>query len=155
MSVSSEDITTLKDHMDMVLEAVVQTYEQAGVELPEKRYIVFGQPVHDCEQVTVQFVQMYIGPPGDQGQIPQRCDGPRTAVLTVEVVRCIPTGLRGAAPSATAARSAAEQQAIDTWILLESTNAMDAYSGVLADIAVGEAQGGYQAVTMNVTAAVG
>ena len=148
MSYPAEFIDTLKEHMNDVLGIVVETFGQAGIGLPERRYITFGQPVHDCEQLTVQFQQLYMGPPGDQAAVPQRCDGPRSVALMVELVRCIPTFSR-VAPTELQLTQAAEQQAVDAWMLLEAATKVNVY-GVLADVSAGEASGGFQAISLSV-----
>lgn len=155
MSYEPEFVTSLVDHMNRVLEVVVQTFGQAGVALPERQYITFGQAVHDCEQVTVAFQQLYMGPPGDQAQQAQHCEGPRSAAVTVEIVRCIPVaGGRTGKLSVPQLTSLAQQQGIDSWMLLEAATNMDPYAGILADVSAGEAGGGFQAMTMSLIMAV-
>ena len=119
MNYTEEYISTLADHMEYVLGVVVDTFGQAGIALPELRYITFGQPVHDCEQVTVQFQQMYVGPPGDQAQVAQPCDSLRSAALLVEIVRCVPTpNSRGGAPTPEQLTATARTQAVDAYMLM-------------------------------------
>lgn len=152
MTYDAPFIDSLKDHMELVLDIVVQTFGQAGILLPDRRYFTFGQPVHDCEQLTVQFQQLYMGPPGDQAQTMQRCDGPRSAAVLVELVRCIPTFQR-TAPTVEQLTAAAEQQAIDAWMLLEAATKVNPF-GVLADVSPGEPQGAYQAMSLSVITVV-
>lgn len=145
---------TLKVHLEYVLEVVVDTFQRAGVALPERQYITAAQAAHDCEQVTASFEQLYIGGPGDQAQLPQRCDAPRTASVLVEIVRCIPTvNNRGVAPTTEALTASAGQQMIDAWLLLEAGTLVNTV-GVLADVAAGQAQGGFQAISLTITTSV-
>ena len=78
---------------DHILNTVVATYADHGVDLPVRRYLAVGgqgDTVHDCEQLTVSFEQGYSGLPGNQAQEPVKCNGPRTGVYIVEVVRALP-----------------------------------------------------------------
>lgn len=154
---NTDDVDSLGDLMSHVLDNVVGVFEQAGIELPERRYIAYGGVAHDCEQVTVSFIQMYLGPPGDQAAQPQRCDAPRTAVLALQIARCLPaSGPRGSAPIADSISEHALSQSRDAWLLMEAgATSVDAWGlGVLADVAVTEPQGGYQAVVLNLILAV-
>lgn len=139
-----------------VLDSVVSVFEQAGVTLPERRYIATGETAHDCEQVTVSLQQLYLGPPGDQSETPQRCEAPRTAVLLVEIVRCIPQPGRNGAPDVAALQATAEQQMIDAYMLLEAgATAADKWGlGAMADVTPGQPQGQMQAISMNLIVAV-
>ena len=139
-----------------VLESVISVFEQFGVGLPERRYVTVGQTVHDCEQVTVSFQQLYLGPPGDQAQTPQKCTAPRTAFLNVEIVRSLALPGRTGKPSADAMQTNAETKLVDAYLLLKAgADAVDQWGiGVIADVTVGEASGDRQAVILNVTLAV-
>lgn len=146
---------SLATHMQSVLDGIAQTFGQAGVDLPERQYTTFGEAAHDCQQVTVGFEQMYLGPPGDQAQTPQKCTAPRTVVLLVEIVRCIPVlGTRGTPLDLDLLSTTAEQQAIDVWLLMESAAQHATYLGALADITVTPPSGGFQAVSMSLIMAV-
>ena len=63
----------LKDFLDAVLAKVVATYEEYNIDLPSRRFWLMGEPAIDCEQLSVSFIQMYLGLPGDQASQPQRC----------------------------------------------------------------------------------
>lgn len=146
--------------MESVLESVSAVFEAAQIDLPVRRYITFGETTHDCEQLTVAFQQAYVGPPGDEATLPQPCQGPRTAVLAVELVRCVPTG----AQTRTGASLPSEQdlaiygasRARDAYMLLEAgATAADQWGlGVIADVSPGQPQGGYQGIIMNLTLAI-
>jgi hypothetical protein len=86
----ASEARALSQLMTDVLTAIENTYLSAGVSLPDRRYWLMGEPVVDCEQLTVGFIQAYIGPPGDEASTPQNCDAVKTAVLQVQVWRCVP-----------------------------------------------------------------
>ena len=56
----------LKDFLDAVLAKVVATYEEYHIDLPSRRFWTMGEPAIDCEQLSVSFIQMYLGLPGAQ-----------------------------------------------------------------------------------------
>lgn len=155
------DVRSLNDLLDGIVERVVAGYEAAGVSLPERRYWTMQAAAWDCEQMVVSFVQSYIGPVGDEAAQPQRCDSPRTAVVDVQVVRCVP-GLqaRGRAPTPEQIEEAARALGIDAWLLLDISSDFDQWSlagpgmGVIATVDVGEPQSNYQAVTLHCTLAI-
>lgn len=163
---------------DFILNTVVATYAEHGVELPERRYLAVGgqgDTVHDCEQLTVSFEQGYSGLPGSQAQEPVKCDGPRTAVFIVEVVRELPLPNTTASNPATTIPSRysqvktgvqvlpadvqseiARKQMVDAMLLMEAgLRAGDAtlINGSLADVTAGSPQGGYQAISLVLTIA--
>ena len=152
----------LKDLLEGVLDRVVSIYESYGMPLPTRRYYTFGQPAVDCEQVVVSFAQMYLGPPGDEASLPQRCNMPRTVVMNIFVSRAIPVvGANGKAPDGDKIEKAAEVSAVDAWILMNSLYLLDQWEedgpfglGVIATVDVDEPQGGFQTVNMQITMAV-
>lgn len=156
------EIRSLVTLLDGVLERVVAGFEQSGVKLPERRYWTLSQPAADCEQLVVSFIQAYYGPPGDEASSPQRCDGPRSAAVDIQLIRCIPTvGARGRAPSAAQIQESSEQLAIDAWLLLDIAGSLDMWDaplpgglGVIATVDAGEPQGGFQSVTLHLTTAI-
>ena len=134
-----------------VLDAVVAAFAQQEVELPDRRFIHVGQAAHDQEQVVVSFEQMYIGTPGDQAQVPQKCDAQWTAVFSVQITRCVPgLGRAGAAPTVEDLTENAKKMMRDAAILFDAgLHAVDDWSGILADISVTDPQGKMQSVVMN------
>jgi hypothetical protein len=141
---------SLRDLMQGVLERVVSIYESHNVPVPARQYWTMGAPAIDCEQVVVSFVQMYLGAPGDEASTPQRCNVPRSAVLTITVARAIPTvGQTGRTPTA-----------VDSWVLMSSINLLDQWDdtgygpGVIATLNSQDAAGGFQTVTLQVTMVV-
>lgn len=159
-----EEASSIANMLDVILDRIVGGFESYGVGLPERRYWLIGQPVHDCEQVTVSFTQAYIGPPGDQASEPQNCNQPRTAQLSIEVVRCVPTfnSTKNRIPEASKIQESAKKQVVDAWVLLDIASSLDTWDndlpgrglGVIATVEVGQASGGFQATVLQLTVAI-
>lgn len=170
------DKLELVELADLILNTVVATYAEHDVELPTRRYLAVGGPgatVHDKEQVTVSFEQAFSGLPGNQAQEPAKCGGPRSAVFVVEVVRALPLPNTVAANPTTPVPSRygtdvegvailpaevlseiARKQMIDGMLLLDAglRAGETTVVGALADVSAGSPQGGFQAMTMVLTA---
>lgn len=78
------------DFMELILQTVVETFDQAGVTLPDRRFITFGTPAADAEQVTVALQQLYLGTPGTPPTQPSQCNSMTTGVFRVEILRAVP-----------------------------------------------------------------
>ncbi len=157
----SSDALNLKNMMDGVLERVESVYASYNVPLPDRRYWTMGQPTIDCEQLVVGFIQMYLGTPGDQASTPQRCDMPKTAVVTVSVSREIPVvGQNGRPPTAEKIEEGSYLSAIDAWILMEAMKVLDPWDetslgmGVIATIDSPNTEGGFSVVNMQISMVV-
>lgn len=146
--------------MDDVLETVNAVFQQANIALPQRQYLYMGdrgETVHDCEQVTVSLGQVYSGAPGNQEAIPSRCDDPRSAVIYVEIVRCVPDKLvqrggRAVAPAPEAMTLNAKAQGIDLMLLMDAGLIVgEKFLNALATAAAGPSSGGYQAMILEVT----
>lgn len=149
------------DFLDGVLERVEATFQSFNVPLPSRRYWTVGQTAIDCEQLVVTLVQVYLGPPGDQASAPQRCNMPRTAVLTVTIAREIPVvGQNGRPPSAEKITDGSKISAIDAYVLMSSINSLDMWEtggygvGVIATADITPPEGGFQVVNMQLTMAI-
>ena len=144
--------------MHDIVESVVQVYQDAGVDVPDRHMYTVGEPSpHDCEQLSVSLDQFYVGGPGDQAEQPMRCEAPRTVVLTVQLVRCIPTPRnRTAAPTPEDMQLSTEQLTTDFWLLMDGVMAAECVNwlGALVDISTTPPQGGFQAVVANVVVGV-
>lgn len=160
------------EHILATIETVFAEHEVA---LPERRYLSVGgqgTTVHDGPQVTVTFEQGYSGKPGQQAQEPAKCDGPRTAVFAVEVVRAIPivNTVDAAATTQIPSRygevmggvdlidpekltEVARTQMVDAMVLLDAgmRAAENGIMGGLCDIQAGQPQGGFQAMILVIT----
>jgi hypothetical protein len=158
----SPDAMNIADMMDGILERVINTYASYSMPLPSRRYWATGQSAIDCEQLTVTLVQGYLGPPGSQESMPQKCNMPRTVVVLITVARQIPTvGAGGRPPAATAIEDASRISAIDSWILLQSINELDMWDeslgfsiGTIGTLELPPPEGGFQLVTLQLTMAV-
>jgi hypothetical protein len=156
-----EDAINVVSFLDGVLQRIVSTFQSYNVPVPARRYWTVGQQAIDCEQLTVTLLQIYLGPPGDQASQPQRCNRPRTAVMTVSISREIPVvGQNGRPPTADKLQSAAEISAIDGYILMLSLNLLDQWEeggfgvGVIATVDYPPPEGGFQTVNMQLTMAI-
>lgn len=156
-----EEALNLKEMLDGVLERVQTTFQSYNVSLPARRYWTMGRPAIDCEQVTVSLVQMYLGAPGAQVSLPQRCNVPRSATLNVSISREIPVvGANGRPPSPEKIEQAGTWAAVDAWVLMQSINLLDQWDdtgygvGVIATVDTPEPEGGFQTVTLQITMAV-
>lgn len=160
---------------DHILNTVVATYADHGVDLPARRYLAVGgqgATVHDCEQVTVSFEQGYSGRPGAQAQEPVKCNSLRTGVYIIEVVRALPlantvaanpettvparygqvkTGVELVPADVQSAHARTQMQ--DAMLLLDAglRAGETTLTGSLADVTAGQPQGGYQAMTLVLT----
>lgn len=155
------DVLSVSNTLQGVLDRVVSVYASYGVPLPDRQYWTMGAPAVDCAQVVVSFVQMYLGPPGDEATRPQRCNQPRTVVMTITVSRAIPiVGQSGRPPTSERIQAGSVISAVDSWILMQSVNELDQWEegayglGVIATLNAPDPQGGFQNVTMQITMAV-
>jgi hypothetical protein len=151
-----EDHERLGIFLTNLLDSVVATFESYEIDLPERRYVCLGLPAYDCEQVTVSLVQLYFGPPGQQTATPQRCDGPITAVVAVQILRKIPIGnTRGDPPRPDDISTSTVDMVTDAFVLLRSINGLDPFeAGVIADVSAAEPQGGYDGPVLTLTLAI-
>lgn len=152
---------SVRDVLQGVLDRVVSIYASFGVPLPARQYWTMGTPATDCEQLVVNFIQMYLGSPGDEATAPQRCNMPRSVVMAVSISRAVPTvGQTGRVPTADKIEAGSEISAVDAWVLMSSINLLDQWDeggfgpGVIATLSSLEPQGGYQTLTLQVTIAV-
>jgi hypothetical protein len=157
----TSDALNLKDMMDGVLERVVSVFTSYSVPLPSRQYWTMGNPVVDCEQLVVSFIQMYLGTPGDQASQPQRCNMPKSAVLQISLARPIPTvGQNGRPPADEKIQEGSYISAVDAWVLMDAMKTLDVWDetslgmGVIATIDAPTAEGGFQVINMNITMVV-
>jgi hypothetical protein len=120
-----------------------------------------GEVAIDCEQVVVNFLQMYLGTPGDEASTPQRCHVPRTASVVISISRPVATvGQNGRPPSGDKITESSYSSAIDAWVLMECIREFDMWDdsgyglGVIATIDTSGPEGGFQTVNMQLTLAV-
>ncbi len=153
-----EDKYAIHVAMQGILDAVVVTFTDAGVDPPERQFVTVGSVVHDCEQIAVKFEQLYHGPPGAQADEPLPCNNPRTMVLQVHVVTCIPTirTRQSVTIDVDELMEANQRLSSYAWLLLDGVNASPAadYLGLLCDVTIGEPSGGFQAVVANLSVGI-
>ena len=157
----SEDALNVKNLLDNILDTVVSIFQSYNVPLPHRQYWTTGQVAIDCEQLSVSLVQLYLGPPGDQASMPQRCNMPRTAVMMITIAREIPVvGMNGRPPSPEKISEGAQISAVDSWVLMQSLNLLDQWEpgtfgvGTIATVDIPPPEGGFQVVNMQLTIAV-
>lgn len=160
----AEEVRSLVNTLDEILERVVAGFEQAGVSLPDRRYWTMNEPAADCEQLVVFFNQAYIGPPGDEASEPQRCDSPRTAQIDIQILRCVPVpkGRGQIMPKPEEIQAASVVQAIDAYLLLDLACQLDTWDhpihsrglGVIATVDAGPAEGAFQGPVLHLTVAI-
>lgn len=148
---------SIPEYLALVLDTVVGVFEQAGVDVPKRRYWTLGGVPADCEQLTVHLTQVYKGNPGDDpGQV-QRCGSARSASLVVQLFRPVPTGNGQKPPSPEIIMREAEPSAIDAWLLLDAAEAIDAAgwnTGLMAEVNVIDPSGGFVGLSMTLTAPI-
>ncbi len=116
----SEDALHLKNLMDGILSRIETVFQSYNVPLPSRRYWTMGEVAVDCEQVVVNFLQMYLGTPGDEQSAPQRCHVPRTATVIISISRPVATvGQNGRPPSGDKITESSYTSAIDAWVLMQ------------------------------------
>lgn len=160
-----EDMQSVGDTFDLILNTIESIFEQANVALPERRYYYVGDQggtAHDCEQLTISLAQIQNGSPGVQDGLPTRCDEPKTGIFYVELVRCVAdkpkSGGRGKiiTPSPTELSMHAKVQGVDMYLLMEAAlTAGDTFLGAIASVAAGPVSGDYQAIVLELMIGLG
>lgn len=157
---TTSDIDVLSEMLFTALDSVESTFDQAHVDLPERRYIAWGGVAVDCEQLTVSLIQAYPGVPGGSPDQPVRCEGPRTAVIAVQLMRCAPqpAGPRATKPAVESENSTTTQLARDAWLLLNAAGVFDVAgswgSGIIAEVTAAQPQGGFVGSVLTLTAQI-
>lgn len=147
------------DFMELLLQTVVDTFTEAEVSLPERRYITFGTPAADGEQVTVALQQLYLGTPGLPPTAPNSCNSPTTGVFRVEILRAVPVpeGRRTVVDAETLYKAGVDT-VTDGEILLRSIGALCGSQvgamGIFADVSMPAEQGALGGPILTVTAGV-
>lgn len=156
-----EGALNVKNLLDNTLSTIVSIFGSYNVPLPDRRYWSVGEVAIDCAQLSVSLIQVYLGPPGDQASLPQKCNTVRSAVMVVTIAREIPVvGMNGRPPSADKISEGAEISAVDAWVLLDSVNTLDQWEpgsfgvGAIATVDIPPPAGGFQTVSMQLTVAI-
>jgi hypothetical protein len=135
-----------------IMQVIEKTFDDYGIELPERRVIAIGSVAVDAPLVAVMFGGVAVGAPGNELNAPLRGDSPRSLTFNVELWRQTPAiGPSGLAPTATEITTSAEAIMNDSWLLLEAAYASDQLGvGVIANVTVNEPQGEMSGVSMAV-----
>lgn len=147
------------DFMEVILQTVVDTFTDAGVDLPERRFVTFGTPASDGEQVTVALQQLYLGTPGTPPTQPSMCNSPTTGVFRVEVLRAVPVPEgRKTVVAAETMHEAGIGTVTDGELLLRSISTLCGAQfggmGVFADVSMPNEQGALGGPIMTITAGI-
>lgn len=140
-------IASLAQH---ILDVIVQTYSDAGVELPKRQLATIGSVAVDEPLLAVMFGGIVIGAPGSQYSEPKDEGHPRTATFSIELWRHTPTlNNAGKPPSASSITDAANTSMQDSWLLLDAVSAADQLGvGVVASATSESPQGGTVGVSV-------
>ena len=151
-----------------LLDRVVCLYDYYGVALPERRIWVAGEVPYDCNQLIVSLDSLAEGLVNTENQPQSPCNVPINATFNVTVVRCYPVPQKGGPVSPEVLAEAADKIAIDAYLLMKLSGCLDMHGadtadnpsqlggmGTEASISISNAEGGVQAVTLELTTVVG
>lgn len=102
--------------------------------LPARRYVLnspLAAAAFDCEATLVAVERVFSGLPGAESATPAFCLSPRSAEMSVAVVRCVPTG--GSNPPSVAEMAASAASLLADLAVLESAVVASATNGTVAD----------------------
>lgn len=149
------------DTLKYIQETVETIYAQAEVDLPDRRFVAAGDVAssiaNDCEQVTVNLAQIYLGAPGEPAAVPPHCNLVMFGDFVVQVTRCVPgptTTRAGASvrpPKVSAIEEQTLVQAVDMQLLLEAAYSMTNIQGVVASVTLSGVQGNMQSVILSLS----
>lgn len=144
-----------------ILESIEDRYAEAGVMLPERRFTTVGNiasaAVKDCEQVTVNFVQGYLGFPGQPDLEPKGCLIMMSGDFVIQVVRCVPTitptgrGTGMKVPTVEQIEAATVVQSVDAQLLLETAYSLSSAQGISATVTPSGVEANVQAIELNLS----
>jgi hypothetical protein len=146
--------------LNHIKDTIETFYAQAGVALPERRFLAVGDVADsvsvDCEQMNVNYIRSYFGLPGQPDLRPSNCELLMSADFVIQVTRCVlprTRGSRGAlsAPTTEFLDDKALFQSVDAGLLLESAHAMSSAQGVSAAVSPAGVQGEYQSMQLNLS----
>jgi len=135
--------------------------------LPGRRIWTVGEVPYDCNQLIVSLDSLAEGLVNTENQPPNPCHVPVNATFNITVVRCYPVDPKGNATAPDVLAKAADLAAKDAYLLLKLSGCLDMYGadtggaggfggmGTEASISISNAQGGVQAVTLELTTVVG
>lgn len=132
----------------MALSVIEDAYEEASVDMPQRRAVVGGNAIYDCEQLTVQAERVYgiNATAAVENPAEEDCLGMRAVLLAITTLRCVPNiSDRGKAPKVELLEASALRELGDPtiqWNALRQARK----SGALAPFNHGLAFAGWQAI---------
>lgn len=156
MAATPADLSLVTLSADL-LAYIVEAYGAKGIDLPDRRYYTLGTPVNDCEQLVVAWQQSYLGSPGDEASVPQRCDvAPRTAVFSVQLTREMPVvSQSGKAPAPDKIQERSAIALLNAHVLFELVMAFDPFgAGTITTVDVVEVSGGLSCIQVQTAIAI-
>lgn len=154
-----EEYGDIHKTLQHIMDTIVANYTSAGIDLPARQFTAVGDVssvANDCEQVTVNFIQAYLGQPGQPDVLPFGCPAAMSGDFVAQVTRCVPgassTG-RGIpkAPSVEAIEASTLAQAVDAQILLQSAFDLSSIQGKSATVVPSGSDGKFQSVMLNLS----
>lgn len=131
MSVAND---VLYDLGDEVLTATVQAFSDAGVAVPDRRYVGAGEPVDDCDQLVVWLGRLFNGQPGQEVAVDTAFHVGRSLEVNIRIIRCVPAVTdSGGVPNADDIDAASRQIAVDMWVTVQGLIALGNDREFLAD----------------------
>jgi hypothetical protein len=152
-----EDALSLGEAMDNILAGLESAYNSFNVPLPTRRYWLIGDPAYDCEQATVSLMQVYLGTPGDEAVTPQACNGPKTMVVNISIVRKLNLKKNGSAPTADAIQKDSRWASVDMYVLMNSLSSLNGWGiggatpQMIATVTANTHEGEYESVQAQLT----
>jgi hypothetical protein len=159
------DPTTVAKLGELLLHRVEEVYREAGVDLPDRRIWAVGEVPFDCNQLIVSLDGLREGLINTENQVPSPCEVPVMAEFNITVVRCAPVpDSRGNPPTPKQYADFAAITSTDAYLLMKASCSFDLFGalipgypggmGVEASVSISNAQGGVQAVTLNLVTLV-
>jgi hypothetical protein len=146
----------LRDAMDNILSSLESVFQSYNVPLPTRRFWTIGEtPAVDCEQAVVTFLQLYLGTPGDDAQVPQDCNAIKSMVVQIRIARKASIPKSGNAPAPETIQNDASWSAVDAMTIMDNLAAFDYFSvarpTVIATATSNGFQGGYFVTEVQLT----
>lgn len=155
-----EEYGDIHKTLQHILDTIVGMYNAAGLDLPTRQFTAVGDVAssvaNDCEQVTVNFIQAYLGLPGQPDLQPRGCPLMMSGDFVAQVTRCVPGGgttPRGIPKTPTTAEIEASTltQSVDAQLLLQSAFSMSSAQGRSATVTPSGSDGKFQSIMLNLS----
>jgi hypothetical protein len=149
--------TFANELLDFVNEAAMELI----VDIPSRKFVTSGQAVYDCEQTSVTVTSLTMGLPGAEqaGMLTPSvtCMPVWSVNLEAAIVRCGPGVQRNGTVSVDDLDSAFKTSSSDAAVLLVAADKLAAvhlFGNIIASITFAPSEGGMNATTMAITAAL-